>query len=836
MGLLLAALLALAPPESEPKGRLAQASLDRCEEKIAEDAREGSGYMCLYDVTRVTSDYSTVETRLRRALDEDPENPWPYLALGALLHDVGKADAADMYRKGLARFTDDDTPLDYAMGHLNFAAVLRHGGDDDGAREHLDLARQYATKAEHPGLLRATTVELARHLAFTGRNLAEVQQLLDGLGAIPPHEYQTRVNVALTRAERYRRLGALEDALAQHELMAKLAEEQGDDYVLARALISAAGVHVHLAARRLEPDREGQIERLQRAHEAATRANHTYAQAQSLCRLAEFGGDAALERARACVEGFSESEDALGMVTSSTTLAAVYRRRGDAARYRDALEVLEARAAGLEDPQIRAMLLEETIRGAWTFDPENALAPSLAALDELDALWQHDERENTAVRRDVWRKHHAVVIGQLLERGEDSALALSIAERQRNDDILHTGVPRAVAPADITALQERLSPGHVVLAYWTGNDTDFRSGDDHGGAWVWAVTSDRVAVRRLPERRALAPRIRAFAAAIREDLDWSASAEGLRERLVPEDLIGTPTRVTVVPDRELFELSFATLLPGIPLEHVTSLSAIAQTDSSDAAPLRLEAFGDPLLPSQGLPRDDLRPLPWARAEAAAVVRTLGAPAAGSVGDGATETAFRKALTSPTMVHLAAHAVVNSAEPDRTSVVLAPSEEDDGVLTLAELSTLDVQSTVVVLSACESVAGPLSPGQGMHGLGQTFLSAGSDAVIGTLWPIRDDEAQTVFAHFYSRLAEGASLADALAAAQARAARDGVPARAWASIVLLGDGTVRVRPGAAPQAEDSTPGEHWRTVVGILLALAALGGLGVALRRPRKPTPS
>lgn len=835
MGLLLAALLALAPAESEPKGRLAQASLDRCEEKIAEDAREGTGYMCLYDVTRATSDHATIEARLRRALVEDADNPWPYLALGALLHDVGKADALEMYRKGLSRLSDEDTPLDHAMNHLNFAAVLRHGGDDDGAREQLDEARRYATKADHPGLLRATTVELARHLAFTGRNLAEVQRLLDGLGEIPPQEYQTRVNVALTRAERFRRLGALEDALAQHEAMAELATEQGDDYVLARALLSAAAMQLHLAARRLEPDREGLIETLERAHEAATRANHTYAQAQAMCRLAEFGGDAALARAQTCMEGFIASEDAFGMVTSTTTIAAVHRRRGDKDHYVKALDAVEVRAAGLKDPQIRAMVLDETIRGAWAFDPEHALAPSLAALDELDALWQHDDRENTAVRRDVWRMHHAIVLAEVLEREGDPALALAIGERRRNDDILQTGVARTVAPADIAEFQRRLEPGHVVLAYWIGNDTDFRAGDSHGGAWVWVVTADRVTARRLPERRALTPRIRAFAAAIREDLDWHAAADTLREQLVPSDLMGTPTRVTVVPDRELFELSFATLLPGVPLEHATSLSAIETPPSGAVEPLRLRAFGDPLLPSQGLPRDDLRPLPWAREEAAAVVRTLGPPAEGSIEDGATETAFRQALGATGMVHLAAHAVVNSAEPERTSLVLAPSDADDGVLTLEELDTVRVESTVVVLSACESVAGPLSPGQGMHGLGQTFLRAGADAVVGTLWPIRDDEAQTVFTHFYRRLAEGASLAQALATAQRQAATDGVPARAWAAIVLLGDGTVRVRPEAA-LSKDESPPSHGRTVLGILVALAALGGLGVVLRRPKKPTPS
>ena len=65
------------------------------------------------------------------------------------------------------------------------------------------------------------------------------------------------------------------------------------------------------------------------------------------------------------------------------------------------------------------------------------------------------------------------------------------------------------------------------------------------------------------------------------------------------------------------------------------------------------------------------------------------------------------------------------------------------------------------------------------------------VVGTRWPIRDDDAASLFESFYRHLGEGASLSAALMHARRDAIADGLPARAWGALVLVGDGPLRGR---------------------------------------------
>jgi hypothetical protein len=71
------------------------------------------------------------------------------------------------------------------------------------------------------------------------------------------------------------------------------------------------------------------------------------------------------------------------------------------------------------------------------------------------------------------------------------------------------------------------------------------------------------------------------------------------------------------------------------------------------------------------------------------------------------------------------------------------------------------------------------------------------VVGSLWPVRDDEAERVFRSFYRGLARGESVASALASARRDAIAAGLPAAAWAGVVVLGDGDAVPVPGGVPR---------------------------------------
>ena len=73
---------------------------------------------------------------------------------------------------------------------------------------------------------------------------------------------------------------------------------------------------------------------------------------------------------------------------------------------------------------------------------------------------------------------------------------------------------------------------------------------------------------------------------------------------------------------------------------------------------------------------------------------------------------------------------------------------------------------------------------MLGFTRSFLSAGSSALIVSLWPVADDTTEVLMDTLYSELAKGTDLMDAMQAAQLRLLN---ATRVVASVLL---GTVRL----------------------------------------------
>jgi CHAT domain-containing protein len=93
--------------------------------------------------------------------------------------------------------------------------------------------------------------------------------------------------------------------------------------------------------------------------------------------------------------------------------------------------------------------------------------------------------------------------------------------------------------------------------------------------------------------------------------------------------------------------------------------------------------------------------------------------------------------------------------------LAPCERglraDDGRFEVHELLGMQVRSSLVFLSGCETGAGAawttaFSPGEDFTTLGQAFLYAGARTVIATLWRIEDGAAAAFAERFYDALRE------------------------------------------------------------------------------------
>jgi CHAT domain-containing protein len=79
---------------------------------------------------------------------------------------------------------------------------------------------------------------------------------------------------------------------------------------------------------------------------------------------------------------------------------------------------------------------------------------------------------------------------------------------------------------------------------------------------------------------------------------------------------------------------------------------------------------------------------------------------------------------------------------------------DGVLTSLEALGLQLNGTdLVVLSACETGVGEIRQGEGVNGLRGSFIQAGANSVLSTLWEISDSGTMEFMTRFYPPIIEG-----------------------------------------------------------------------------------
>ena len=116
----------------------------------------------------------------------------------------------------------------------------------------------------------------------------------------------------------------------------------------------------------------------------------------------------------------------------------------------------------------------------------------------------------------------------------------------------------------------------------------------------------------------------------------------------------------------------------------------------------------------------------------------------------------------------------------------PGPAEDGLLTAADLATMDLSGTeLVVLSACDTGRGLVAVGQGVYGLRRSVGIAGARTLLMSLWQVPDRETQELMEDFYGRLQRGEPRGSAFRAAQlAMRARSPDPYY-WGAFICQGD---------------------------------------------------
>jgi len=138
-----------------------------------------------------------------------------------------------------------------------------------------------------------------------------------------------------------------------------------------------------------------------------------------------------------------------------------------------------------------------------------------------------------------------------------------------------------------------------------------------------------------------------------------------------------------------------------------------------------------------------------------------------------------------ILHLATHGLLNSLQPMYSYLLFAPTETDDGQLTVHEVFGLDLNARLVTLSACQTGLGDISNGDELIGLSRAFLYAGTPAVIVSLWSVADDPTALLMTRFYEHMKQN-SLQEALTLAQRDVLKQYKNPFFWAPFQLIGNG--------------------------------------------------
>ena len=183
--------------------------------------------------------------------------------------------------------------------------------------------------------------------------------------------------------------------------------------------------------------------------------------------------------------------------------------------------------------------------------------------------------------------------------------------------------------------------------------------------------------------------------------------------------------------------------------------------------------------------EKLCPLPCARKEAEMIGRLLGVHPL--LGEHATKQAVFQRLQSVSLIHFAAHGNV-----ERGEIALAPPrstngipQEQDYLLTMAEISQVRLRTKLVVLSCCHSARRQIRS-EGVVGIARAFLGSSARSVLVSWWALQDEATEQFMSRFYEHLVQGKSASESLHHAIRWMRGNGYSdVGQWAPFMLIGD---------------------------------------------------
>lgn len=270
--------------------------------------------------------------------------------------------------------------------------------------------------------------------------------------------------------------------------------------------------------------------------------------------------------------------------------------------------------------------------------------------------------------------------------------------------------------------------------------------------------------------------------------------------------------LTIVPHGSLYKVPFAALMdkdgkffieshtlavvPAVGVFRATH-KLLEEAHGGAGTKESLLAFGNPTMPKVA----GLGQLPYAEREVKKISELFGPGSLVKVGADASRANLKELAPKVSVIHLATHGLLDEENPMDSSVILASSAQDDGLLTVRDILQLPaLRARLITLSACQTGRGKIT-GDGVAGLSRAFILAGTPSVLVSLWNVDDVMTEYQMGAFYQNYLAGADKAKALRQAQLKTIdfmEKGLPAgttskgqkiranpRYWAAFQLIGE---------------------------------------------------
>jgi CHAT domain-containing protein len=333
------------------------------------------------------------------------------------------------------------------------------------------------------------------------------------------------------------------------------------------------------------------------------------------------------------------------------------------------------------------------------------------------------------------------------------------------------------SPVSLVEIQRLLRPATTLLSYYvTASKT-----------LIFVVTRNALKVVEVP----------ASEMDLRNAIDWFRNFASLRSResvslqklygwlIAPiRQYIKTPM-VCVIPHSILHQLPFAALNDG--KGYFGDQHTIYYLPAASLMPTinrRSRRAGKRMLAVAEAKAAGLPFLNYVDQEAEAMSRLYQGKAL--LSGQATKAEFLRLATDYDILHIASHAELNTRSPLFSRILLTPDRNANQGLEVREIYDLNLNDTsLVVLSACETQLGAQSRGDDIVGLNRAFIYAGASTVVASLWKVDDQATSLLMRSFYTHLKRGRGKAEALRIAQSETRRQYSNPYYWAAFILTGD---------------------------------------------------